>query len=322
MALSDMKVFNEYLKRATIETLAQDVGKFNAASAGAIQLTTQSIDGDFLQESFWAGIHGAQRRVDRYATNNAQSATPLSQKQYDSVKIAGGFGPILWEPGQLSWVQKSPEEALEVISRNLSEAIMSDQLNTAIAALVAAIGNQAGATNDVSATAGVTYSAINNAHAKFGDASARIVAQVMTGAMYHKLIGQNLANAERLFSFSGVTIVDILGKAVIVTDAPALFAAGTPDKAKVLSLVNGAAVVSDGSDLVTNIQTTNGKERIETTMQADYTFGLGLRGYTWDTANGGKSPTNAELETGTNWDLVANTIKASAGVITIGDAAK
>ena len=119
-----------------------------------------------------------------------------------------------------------------------------------------------------------------------------------------------------------MTIVDILGKAVIVTDAPALFVAGTPDKARVLSLVNGAAVVSDGSDLVTNIQTTNGKNRIETTMQADYTFGLGLRGYTWDTANGGKSPTNAELATGTNWDLVANTIKASAGVITIGDASK
>lgn len=322
MALSDMKVFNEYLKRATIETLAQDVAKFNAASAGAIQLTTQSIDGDFLQESFWAGIHGAQRRVDRYAANGAQSATPLSQKLYDSVKIAGGFGPILWEPGQLSWVQKSPEEALEVISRNLSEAIMADQLNTAIAALVAAIGNQAGAVNDVSATAGVNYSTINGAHAKFGDASARIVAQVMTGALYHKLIGQNLTNANHLFQFQGVTVVDILGKAVIVTDAPSLFTAGTPDKEKVLSLVSGAAVVSDGSDLITNIQTTNGKERIETTMQADYTFGLGLKGFTWDTANGGKSPTNAELATGSNWDLVANSIKAAAGVLTIGDAAK
>lgn len=322
MSLSDMKVFNQYLKAATIETLAQDVAKFNAASAGAIQLTTQSIDGDFLQESFWAGIHSAQRRVDRYATNGAQSATPLAQKQYDTVKIAGGFGPILWEPGQLSWVQKSPEEALEVISRNLSEAIMADQLNTAIAALVAAIANQAGATNDVSATAGITYSAINSAHAKFGDASARIVAQVMTGAMYHKLIGQNLANAEKLFTFSGVTVVDILGKAVIVTDAPALFTAGTPDKVKVLSLVNGAAVVSDGSDLITNIQTLNGKSRIETTMQADYTFGLGLKGYTWDVTNGGKSPTDVELNTGANWDLVANSVKASAGVITIGDAAK
>lgn len=322
MALSNMKVFNEYLKQTTIETLQQDVEKFNAASAGSIRLTTQGIDGDFLQESFWAGLHSAQRRVDRYAANGAQSSTPLAQKQYDAVKIAGGFGPIIWEPAQLSWVQKNPEEALEVISRNLSESIMSDQLNTAIAALVAAIGNQSAAVNDVSATAGITYVGINNAHALFGDASQRLVAQVMTGAMYHKLMGQNLANAERLFTFSGVQVVDILGKAVIVTDAAALYEAGTPNKEKVLSLADGAAVVMDGSDLITNIQTSNGKERIETTMQADYTFGLGLKGYTWDTANGGKSPTNAELSTGTNWDLVANSIKASAGVLTIGDAAQ
>ena len=322
MALSNMKVFNEYLKRITIETLAQDVEKFNAASAGSIRLTTQGIDGDFLQESFWAGLHGAQRRVDRYAANGNQAATPLSQKQYDSVKIAGGFGPILWEPAQLSWVQKNPEEALEVISRNLSEAIMSDQLNTSIAALVAAIGNQPTAINDVSATAGVDYIAINGAHALFGDASARLIAQVMTGAQYHALIGKNLANNEQLFQAGGVLVVDVLGKAVIVTDAPALFEAGTPNKQKVLSLADGAAVVMDGSDLITNIETSNGKERIETTMQADYTFGLGLKGYAWDTANGGKSPTNAELSTGTNWDLVANSIKGSAGVMTIGDATK
>lgn len=322
MALSNMKVFNEYLRHATIETLTQDVDKFNAASAGSIRLTTQGIDGDFLQESFWAGLHGAQRRVDRYAANGNQAATPLSQKQYDSVKIAGGFGPILWEPAQLSWVQKNPEEALEVISRNLSEAIVSDQLNTAIAALVAAIGNQPGALNDVSATAGVDYIAINGAHALFGDASARLIAQVMTGAQYHALIGKNLTNNQQLFQAGGVLVVDVLGKAVIVTDAPALYEAGTPNKQKVLSLADGAAMVMDGSDLITNIETSNGKERIETTMQADYTFGLGLKGYTWDTANGGKSPTNSELSTGTNWDLVANSIKGSAGVMTIGDATK
>jgi hypothetical protein len=322
MALSDMKVFNEYLKSATIETLTQDVAKFNAASAGAIRLTTQGIDGDFLQESMWTGLHGAQRRVDRYATNAAQAATPLSQKQFDAVKIAGGFGPILWEPGQLAWIQKSPEEALEVISRNLSEAIVADQLNTAIAALVAALANQAGATNDVSATLGLSYVAINDAHAKFGDASGRLVAQVMTGSAYHTLISKNLANSQNLFQAGGVTIVDVLGKAVIVTDAPALYSAGTPPKQRVLSLSDGAAVVMDGSDLITNIETTNGKGRIETTMQADYTFGLALKGYTWDTTNGGKSPTDAELATGSNWDLTANSIKASAGVITIGDATK
>ncbi|BAR92395.1 major capsid [Pseudomonas phage PS-1] len=327
MALSDMKVFNQYLKAATIETLNQDVEKFNAASAGAIRLTTQGIDGDFLQESFWAGLHGAQRRVDRYAANGAQSATALSQKQYDAVKVAGGFGPILWEPSQLSWIQKSPEEALEVISRNLSEAIVADQLNTVIAALVAAISNQAAATNDVSATAGVTYAAINAAHAKFGDASGRLVAQVMNGVTFHDLIGKNLTNAQQLFRAGDVTIVDILGKAVIVTDSPALYSAAVatpaaPAKQRVLSLADGAGMVMDGSDLITNIETSNGKGRIETTFQADYSFGLALRGYTWDTANGGKSPTDAELATGSNWDLVANSIKASAGVITIGDASQ
>jgi len=327
MALSDMKVFNEYLKSTTIETLAQDVEKFNSASAGAIRLTTQGIDGDFLQESFWAGLHGAQRRVDRYTANGDQAATALAQKQYDAVKIAGGFGPILWEPSQLAWIQKSPEEALEVISRNLSEAIVADQLNTVIAALVAAISNQAAAVNDVSGTAGITYAAINAAHAKFGDASGRLVAQVMNGTTYHALIGQNLGNTQQLFRAGDVTIVDILGKAVIVTDAPSLYSEAVvtpaaPAKQRVLSLADGAGMVMDGSDLITNIDTGNGKQRIETTFQADYSFGLGLKGFTWDTANGGKSPGNAELGTGSNWDLVANSVKASAGVITIGDATK
>lgn len=327
MALSNMKVFNEYLKQVTVETLSQDVEKFNAASNGAIRLTTQGIDGDFLQESFWAGLHSAQRRVDRYTANGNQAATPLAQKQYDAVKIAGGFGPIIWEPSQLTWIMKNPQEALEVISRNLSEAIISDQLNTAIAALVAAISNNPAAVNDVSATGGIDYVAVNAAHAKFGDASARLVAQVMTGAAYHGLIGKNLANEANLFQSNGVNIVDILGKAVIVTDAPALFSEATtepaaPAKQRVLSLADGAAVVMDGSDLITNVETSNGKERIETTFQADYSFGLGLKGYTWDTANGGKSPTDAELRTGANWDLVANSIKGSAGVMTIGDASK
>jgi len=322
MALSDMKVFNEYLKNTTVETIAQMVEKFNAASNGAIRLTPQGIDGDFLQESLWAGLHSAQRRVDRYATNNAQSATALAQVQANSVKVAGGFGPILWEPSQLSWIQKNPAEALEVISRNLSEAIMADQLNTAIAALVAAISNVAGATNDVSATAGVTYGAINGAHAKFGDASGLLVAQVMTGEVFHKLVGQNLANASQLFNSQSVNIVDILGRPVIVTDAPALYETGTPNKQKVLSLADSAAIVHDGSDVVTSVQTSNGKERIETTFQADYSFGLGLKGYAWDIANGGKSPTNAELATGSNWDMFVNSVKSSAGVITIGDATK
>lgn len=322
MSLSQMQVFNQYIMPATIETLGQMIAKFNAASNGTIRLTTGAFDGDFLQESFFAAIHSAQRRVDRYASQASASATDLTQLKHSSVKVAGGFGPIRFEPSQLTWLNKPTTEGVEVASRNFAEALLADQLNTSILALRAAITNVAGVTNDVSATAGVSYAALNSAHAKFGDRSGDIAADIMTGSVYHKLIGQNLANGTQLFQAGNVTVVDILGKAVVVTDAPALYVTGTPNKEYVLGLVEGAAIVHDAGDVISNIETKNGQTRIETTMQLDYTFGLGLKGYTWDEANGGKSPSNAALGTGTNWDKVATDIKHTAGVVLIGDAAK
>jgi hypothetical protein len=322
MSLSQMQVFNEYIMPATIETLGQMVDKFNAASAGSITLTTSGFDGDFLQESFFAAIHTAQRRVDRYAAQSSAAATDLTQLRNSSVKVGGGFGPIRYEPSQLTWLNKPTTEGIEVASRNFAEAMLRDQLNTAIAALRAAIVNQ-GAATTVDITAGtnavITYNTLNDSHALFGDRSGDLVAQVMTGSMYHKLIGQNLINARQLFLAQGVTIVDILNKAVIVTDAPSLVAAGSPGTDTVLSLATGAATVFDGGDVISNIETNNGQQRIETTMQVDYSFGLGLKGYSWDETNGGKSPTDAELATGTNWDKTATDIKHTAGVAAVGD---
>lgn len=322
MALTNMQVFNQYIMPATIETLAQMIDKFNAASRGSIRLTTEGFTGDFLQESFFQSVHSAQRRVDRYAAQGAASATDLTQLKFSAVKIAGGFGPIRFEPGQMTWLQKPSAEGIEVASRNFAEALLRDQLNSAILALRAAIANQAAATNDVSATLGISYAALNGAHAKFGDASGRIVANVMTGEVYHKLIGLNLSNAQQLFRQGDVTVVDMLGKAVIVSDAPALYVSGTPNKQFVLGLVPGAATVSNAGDVITNVQTTNGQTRIETTLQMDYSFGLSLKGYTWDETNGGKSPLDAEIGTGSNWDKVSSDIKDTAGVATVGDAAK
>lgn len=325
MALSDMQVFNQYYQPAIIETLGQMVEKFNAASNGAIVLTAEGFDGDFMYASFFSALHSAQRRVDRYASNGAVNPTALAQLKDAAVKIAGGFGPIKFEPSQMTWLRKPTGEAISVISQNFAEAMVKDMLNTSVAALVAAISNQSAAKYDgvaLSPDLGISQITLNRSHALFGDSSSNLVAQVMTGSVFHKIIGQNLTNAQNLYQAGGVTVVDILGKAVVVTDAPALFESVSPgaDKEKVLSLVSGAAVVMDAGDMTTNIETTNGKARIETTFQSDYTFGLGLKGYTWDVASGGKSPTDAELATGSNWDKTASDIKHTAGVICIGSA--
>ncbi len=322
MSLSQMEVFNKYFMPATIETLAQMVDKFNAASNGSIVLTTEGFEGDFVMTSFFKNLSNARRRVDRYGTNNAVTPIDLSQDKFVAVKIAGGFGPVRYEPSQMTWLNKPTAEGVEVASRAFAELLLQDQLNTVIAALVAAIGNQGvAATVDVSASKKVDYLTVNESHALFGDHSSQIVAQVMDGIQYHNFIALNLANAQTLFQAGNVRVVDILGRPSIVTDAPALFtaaAAEDPAKRRVLSLTTGAALVRDPRNLVSNVETSNGKERIETTLQIDYDFTVGLKGYAWDMANGGKSPTDSEIATGSNWDLVVSSIKHSAGVMAEG----
>ena len=318
MSQSQMIVFNQYVMPVLAEMYPQEIQKFNAASNGAIVLQSAGFDGDFFRESFYTALHSAQRRVDRYAAQAAAAATDLTQAQQSMVKVAGGFGPIRYEPSQMTWLNKPTQEGIEVAARMFTEALLADQLNTAIASAAAAIGNVAGLTNDVSATGKITHSVLNSTDALFGDMSQALVARIMTGLQFHTLIGENLANAKQLFNSDTVRVVDILCKAIVVTDAPALRVAGTPNKQKVLTLVAGGVRVSDSGDLITNIETKNGQTRIETTMQSDYTFGLGIKGFTWDETNGGKSPTDAELATGTNWDKVKTSVKECAGVISIG----
>jgi len=286
MALSDMKVFDEYIMPATMETLGQMIDKFNASSGGTIRLVTVGFDGDFMRESFFTTLEGARRRVDRYAANAAQAATPLAEEQVNGVKVAGGFGPISYEPSQMTWLQRPTVQGVEKASSAFAEILIQDQLNTAIA------------------------------DAKFGDSSSQIRANVMDGAVAHRLIGQNLANAERLFASNGVQVIDILGKAVVITDAPALSDATSN---KVLGLVEGGVTIYDPSDVIPNVETSNGKQRIETTFQADYSFGVAIRGYSWDTATGGKSPNDAAIATGANWAKVVTNDKHTAGVLAKGN---
>ena len=322
MALTNMVVFIDNVRELVFEKLGQQIEKFNAASNNTLQLSSDGFSGDFFERSFYNSLASSRRRVDRYATNSAVNATALSQSKAVEVKVAGGFGPIIFEPSQMTWINSNPAEALNVISNSMVEAILADQLNSAIAALVAAISNQASAKNDVSATAGISQIALNATDALFGDSSMMLSARIMRGATYHKLIGQNLTNAETLFNSGTVTVVNILGKPIVVTDAPALRVAGTPNKEIVLTLVSGAMVIGNTSDLITNVETSNGKDRIETTFQGDYSFTMKMLGYSWDVANGGKSPTDAEIATGSNWDLYVTDVKHSAGVVTIGDEAK
>lgn len=324
MSLSDMKVYQDEIETTTIELLGQKVDDFVTATGGAFMIDVSGWKGDFSSTSFFNQIAGAIRDVDRYAANGAQAATALTQGEVGGVKVAGGFGPVLFEESQMTYLQLNPESAIMAISDGFANALLTKHINQGLAACVAAIENQASLVNDVSAlTAGagaLTQSALNGSHAKFGDMSMMLTTDIMSGAAYHKLVEKGLANGERLFEAGNVTVQSILGKRIVVTDSPSLYVAGVPNKFKVLSLTSGGIVVDNTSDLITNLERSNGKERIETTWQADFTYGVRVKGYKWDEVNGGKSPTSAELATGTNWDLAMSDVKHTAGTLAIADA--
>ena len=320
MALANMQVYNNEIQTTTIELLGQKLEAFNAASGGAIVLNTNAWRGNYTKESFFQSLAGAQRRVDRNAAITSESPTVLAQGELVGVKVAGGFGPILFEPGQMTWLMESPEQAIMAISEGFADALLADQLNTTVGAAVAAVENIAALVNDVSATAGLTQQALNAGHFKFGDMQGNIIADIMHSSGNESLVDKALANGEQLFVSSNVTVVSILGKIMVVSDIPALYVAGTPNKTKVLSVVAGGVIVENATDIITNMETTNGNTRIETTWQADYSFSIKMKGYAWDVAVGGASPTDAELFTGSNWDIAVASNKHTLGTLTIADA--
>lgn len=322
MSLSDMKVYNDDIVGTTIELLGQKTDQFNAASGGAIVLSTASWRGDFSRESFFNQIASAKRRVDRYAAIASQAATALTQGEHVGVKVAGGFGPVLFEPAQMTWLNEDPASAIRAISEGFSDALLADQLNTAVGAAVAAVSGQDALVNDVSTTAGLSLNVLNNSHAKFGDQSQLLITDIMTGAAYHTLVDKALTNANQLFVAGNVMVVDVLGKRYVISDIPALYEDGTPNKTKVLSVVANGIIVDNASDIISNIDTRNGNTRIQTTWQADYSFGLKLKGYSWDVTNGGKSPLDTELFTATNWDKAVAENKHTLGTLAIADADK
>lgn len=320
MSLSDMKVYNDDIVGTTIELLGQKTDQFNAASGGAIVLSTASWRGDFSRESFFNQIASAKRRVDRYAAIASQAATALTQGERVGVKVAGGFGPVLFEPAQMTWLNEDPASAIRAISEGFSDALLADQLNTAVGAAVAAVSGQTALVNDVSTTAGLSLNVLNNSHAKFGDQSQLLVTDIMTGAAYHTLVDKALTNANQLFVAGNVMVVDVLGKRYVISDIPALYEAGTPNKTKVLSVVANGIIVDNASDIISNIDTSNGNTRIQTTWQADYSFGLKLKGYSWDVTNGGKSPLDEALFTAINWGKAVAENKHTLGTLAIADA--
>jgi len=315
MALSDLQVFNEYAYLSMTEVVDQQIQLFNAASRGTITLQGTAHQGDYSDSAFWKNVSDLVRRRNAYGSG-AVAAKDLEHLLDTSVKVAAGTPPVNIPPGQMNWIQRQPEEQGAVYGQQLAKALVQDMLNSAISVTYAALSGVAAIIKD--GTAGtIDPTLLTQAAGLFGDRQSSIIAWIMHSKVMTDLWVDNLTNAERLFKFESINIVsDPFGRLFVITDSPALIATTpTPDEYHSLGLVAGACVVGQNNDFDSNIETSNGDENILRTIQSEWTYNVGVKGFAWDKANGGHSPNDAALAVSTNWDKYASSNKDIAGVI-------
>jgi len=315
VALSDLAVYSEYAYQGLLEVIGQQIELFNAASGGAIVLRTAAHVGDFSDTVNWARIQGLVRR------RNAYGSGAVAEKNFENivdtmVKIAAGTPPVRIDPGQFRWIQQNPEEAGALFGQQLAEDTMADMLNTGLMAYVAALTGEDDVYEDVSAT-DTSFNTLLSASAKFGDRSNDIRGWAMHSKSLFDIFGVALANTSGLFNFGTVNVrQDGFGRPFIVTDSPSLINVGPdPDTHFIAGMTTSAIVIEMNDDYDQNVDTDNGDENIIRTIQAEWSYSMGIKGYSWDKATGGKSPNDAALATANNWDRISTSHKDTAGVL-------
>lgn len=317
MAMSDLAIFSEYAYSARTEVLRQQLGLFNGATEGALMLRPAAHQGDFSDEAFFGKIAGGTVRRRNVYSNADITKKSLRHLVDTSVKVAAGTYEHVFDEAWYLWIQRSPKEAGAAFGQQMAMDTLADYLNTGLGVIVSAMSQTAEITTDVTAEAGdlarYSFKNQNKAVAKFGDAGNQIRVWISHSTPVYDLYDQNLNNAERLFTFGTVNVVrDPFGRLMVMTDSPQLTNAGTHT---ILGLGTGALYVGENNDFNHNEDRKNGKENIGTSYQAEWSYQVGVKGYSWDKVGGGKSPTDAALFSGANWDRYATSHKDLPGVV-------
>jgi len=315
---SDFKVYNEQFQGGFIETL-QQATDINGMAAQSIRIVNRLVKGHYEQEAFTDQVVTVSERD--ITSDAAITPIKLTQDEFIGVKKNWRIGPYQAALDAYYKTGRSPDAMPFEIGVQAAKATIVDQLNTALGATRAALETY-GTTVTFSATGGtITTEGLIDTMAKAGDASARISLWVMHSKQYHDLLKDQVTDA--VYRADGVTIMQgvpaTLGRPVLITDSPDLVQANGVssgiDEYHVLGLYPGALELAISEPPRVFIEQMTGSANLKLQWQAEGAYNLKLRGFQWDTTNGGIDPTNAELKTGTNWDAVVADRKLLSGVL-------
>lgn len=316
---TDMKFRDPFFQTGYSEVMAQAVDKFNAGSNGTILLRSNRKPGDFDYAAFFQNAGGLVSRQDQ-ASTSAATAKKLTQAEIASVKLNRKIGPVEWTRSALLKPGLSMDAIRLAAGQQTAKDVQAEMLNNALRAARAALNTQADNKFTVASNGTVNTSALVSALAKFGDAASRIDAWVMHSKVAFDLLQYQISPTNNGDVVANTAVVAAspltLNRPIIVTDSEALkVTTGDDTDYFTLGLTGGALVIEETEEEYITMQEVTGLEQILIRLQGEYAYNLGVKGFTWDVANGGKNPLDAAVGTGTNWDKIYSSHKDLAGVI-------
>lgn len=301
---SDLIIYNDLAQTAYLERIQDVLEVFNGASAGAIQLINENIEGDLSKRAFYK-IGGSLAHRDVNATTGV-TGIKIGADEMVGVKTPWKYGPYETTEEAFKRRARSPEEFSELVGQDMADATLAYYIQASFAALNAAIGaNPAMVAAADWATDGKKV--LTKGLRAFGDRFNRVALFAMDSATYFDLVDQ--AIDEKVYEETGVVIYGgqpgTMGKPVLVSDQlPA---------EKIFGLQSGAVRVTESQVPGVRSYPINDQENLALGFRAEGTFNLDLLGYSWD-ETAGVNPDLAALG-GDNWIKYATSDKATAGVI-------
>ena len=321
---SDFVIYQDEVRGAIVETLTQATDYFNTAG-GAIRLSTVSRRGEYAKESFFQNIANLVTRRDTTSVGTATDLA-LAMEEIISVKLNRKVGPVAqtYDAFRKVAMQAGENSLSFLIGTQVAKAMQVDMLNSALRAGVAALNNQAAVKHTVADSGTIQTTDLVTGLSKFGDAGNNVTAFVMHSKVFYDLMQHQIGTSANGDVVSGVVLQAAnpltLNRPVIVTDSDALVSVGGTTIAPTtdyltLGLTQSGLVVENTEQEYIALDEVTGLENLVVRMQGEYAYNVGVKGFQWDTANGGTNPADNAVGTGSNWDKVFASEKDLAGVI-------
>ena len=326
---------NPFIYTGYTEMLTQFSAAFNEQSGGCITLTSASKRGELEEKTFFQNINGLVRERDPSSDADVADKN-MDMETHKQIRLERGIGPVaqsydsfrkIGMGGTVPDTQKGATgiDAMDmVVGQQTAKGVQVEMVNTAIACLVTSLRQLTGAGGLVhqSLAADIESTDLVDGLALMGDAASNNVRLwVMHSYHYYKLIKQQItANLDSTTGFVLASASPVtLNRPVLVIDSPSLIitdGAGVGVNSYVtLGLGANAVEVEDGEDMMLASQLITGKQNLGIRLQGEYSYQVGVRGFSYDVTAGGVNPNTAALKTAANWDKVFADVKDLGGVV-------